>query len=307
MKIKTEQNNLIVGGNGQDAFYLTKFLIKKKQKVILLSNKSLTKRFDNSKYVLKKKLDIFNQEKVFKYLKKFKNLKVFFLASHNITAKEKEISEILKKNLMINVIGLSNFLEYARKFNKKIKFFYASSSHIFNSSLSKIQNEKTKPDFNSNYALTKYLGKEICNFYRKKNVFCSVGILYSHISKISKKKFLIKDILEQINNKKKYVKVLDINSKIDLLAAEDAVEAIYRIMNLNKPDDFIISSNSLVSVKEIFNKILLKKKKPNIKIVGIIKSKKNPYKLRGNNRKLRDRTFWRPKKSLDNLISDFVN
>ena len=78
-------------------------------------------------------------------------------------------------------------------------------------------------------------------------------------------------------------------------------------MNLNKPDDFIISSNSLVSVKEIFNKILLKKKKPNIKIVGVIKSKKNPYKLRGNNRKLRDRTFWRPKKSLDNLISDFVN
>ena len=65
------------------------------------------------------------------------------------------------------------------------------------------KNEKTLPKFKSNYSLVKYLGKEIAIFTEKLGVFCSVGILYSHVSKYSKKKFLIKDILYQIKTNKK--------------------------------------------------------------------------------------------------------
>ena len=58
-----------------------------------------------------------------------------------------------------------------------MKLFYASSSHIYNDTKTKSQNENTIPNFNSNYGLTKYLGKEICDFYRKKKCL----LLYWHI------------------------------------------------------------------------------------------------------------------------------
>ena len=59
-------------------------------------------------------------------------------------------------------------MEYISNHNKKMKLFYASSSHIYNDTKTKSQNENTTPNFNSNYGLTKYLGKEICDFYRQK-------------------------------------------------------------------------------------------------------------------------------------------
>ena len=186
MKNNNQVVNLIVGGNSQDAQYLTK-LLTKKEKVVLLINKKINQSKYDRKLVSFAKIDIFNQNIVFKFLKKFKLLKIFYLASSNLSVKEKENSKLLNKNLLTNVIGLVNFLEYARSKPKKIRLFYACSSHIYNDTFTNSQNEKTSPKFKSNYSLAKYLGKEICSFYRNLGVFCSVGILYSHVSKLSKK------------------------------------------------------------------------------------------------------------------------
>ena len=82
-----------------------------------------------------------------------------------------------------------------------MKLFYSCSSHIFNQSRISPQNEKTEANFNSNYGLIKYLGKEICDFYReRKEVFCTVGILYNHVSKLLKGEFLIKQLIAKIKN-----------------------------------------------------------------------------------------------------------
>ncbi len=308
MKNNNKAVNLIVGGNSQDAQFLTKLLIKKEEKVVLLVNKKISKSKYDSKLVSSVKIDIYNQNKVFKFLKKFKLLKIFYLASSNLSVKEKENSKLLNKNLLTNVIGLVNFLEFARSKPKKIKLFYACSSHIYNDTLTESQNEKTSPKFKSNYSLVKYLGKEICSFYRKIGVFCSVGILYSHVSKLSKKKFLIKDILSQIKNNKKKIKVLNCNSKIDLLSASDAINAIYKIMNLNNSDEFIISSNKLVRVKDIFNKIVQIKNKKFLKLQNIKSKKKliNSTTLKGENYKLRKLTGWKQNDNLEAIIKEFI-
>ena len=201
-----------------------------------------------------------------------------------------------------------NFLEFARSKPKKIKLFYACSSHIFNDTFTNFQNEKTLPKFKSNYSLVKYLGKEICYFYRKLGVFCSVGILYSHVSKYSKKKFLIKDILYQIKTNKKNKKVFNYDSKIDLLSAADAVNAMYKIMNLNYSDDFIISSNKLVTVKDIFNKIIQIKNKKFLKLQNLKNKKKfiTSTILNGRNDKLKKSTDWQQKDNLEAIIKEFI-
>ena len=137
------------------------------------------------------------------------------------------------------------------------KLFYSCSSHIFNQSRISPQNEKTEANFNSNYGLIKYLGKEICDFYReRKEVYCTVGILYNHVSKLLKGKFLIKQLIAKIKNShNKYIYVNNPKSCIDLMSSRDAVRAMYKVMQLKRPDNFIISTNKATSVKMISDEI----------------------------------------------------
>jgi GDP-D-mannose dehydratase len=302
------KNYLIVGGAGQDAYFLTELLLKKKSKIYLLINRNFPKIKKNNKRISIKKINIFSAKKVHNFLNKFKELTIFFLASYNISTIEKESLEILNKNLLINVSGLANFLEHISKHNKKMKLFYACSSHIYNDTKTKLQNENTKPIFNSNYGLAKYLGKETCDFYRtKKKIFCSTGILYSHVSKLSNKNFLINGLLSSIKKNKKKIEVRNSKALIDFISSKDAVKAMYKIMQLKKPDNFIISSNKLVSVLKIIKTLKSLLNLPNLEIENLTK-RLNDSKtiLKGNNSKILNYTNWKPEDNLKEILRSFL-
>ena len=108
--------HLIVGGGGQDAYYLTRLLIKK-ERTILVTRRNINNDLIKNKYVQSFKLNIFNKISVFKFLKKFKYIKIYFFASYSSSYDKVEHSKDLIKNLNLNIIGLTNFLEYARKTN----------------------------------------------------------------------------------------------------------------------------------------------------------------------------------------------
>ncbi len=298
------KNYLIVGAGGQDGQFLIKLLLKKKCKIHLVGNNL---RIKKSKNIFKYDFDISNRNLVNRLLSKFKNLKIFFLASHNIPTIYKESAELSYKNLSVNVLSLFNFLEYMANKNTKMKLFYACSSQIYNNTNTSFQDELTIPKFNSNYALSKFLGKTICDYYREnKKIFCSTGIMYSHISKFSKKQFLIKKILIQLQTNKKTLVVNNANAKVDLTSPEDVVRAMLSIMNLKKSGNFIISRNKLVTVKIIIRKLekILNLKKRNIK-----STKKNIIEdtiLRGVNKKIYSECNWRPIHNLDYILKSFV-
>jgi len=306
MKLKKNRKTLIVG-YGQDAKILKKQILNNNEKVYIITK---IKEKKNEKNVSFKILDIKNKKEVFKYLEKFKDLNIYFFATHNISSTEKENSELFIKNLETNVVSLTNFLEFITKNKKKnIRLFYACSSHIFEKSLTLKQNENTIPLFNSYYALTKYLGLEICHYYRNiKKIFCSVGILYTHASMHVSKNFLIKELSIKIKkSKNKVVYVNDVNSKIDLMSANDAVLAMRNIMHLKKPDTFIISSGKNISIKKIFNEIMIYynlKNKYKIKTQNKIKKKGLLF---GNNNKLKTRTSWSITNTLKDIIKEVLN
>ena len=172
------------------------------------------------------------------------------------------------------------------------------------------QNEKTTPLFSSHYALTKYLGLEICHYYRNiKNIFCSVGILYTHTSKHVNNNFLIKELSIKIKkNKNRKVYVKNVNSIIDLMSASDAVRAMRNIMDLKKSDTFIISSGRKTSIKIIFNEILnLFNIKDNFQILNKKKITKKQKILFGDNRKLKIKTNWSSKNNLKDIIKEVLS
>jgi len=307
MKLVKDRKTLIVG-YGQDGIVLKEQILKNNKKIYVITRTILKKKEKNVSF---KKLDIKNKKEVFKYLKKFNNLNIYFFATHNISSTGKENSEVFIKNLETNVIALVNFLEFITKNKKKkFRFFYASSSHIFEKSPILKQNENTTPSFVSYYALTKFLGLEICQYYREvKKIFCSVGILYTHASKHIKKNFLIKELSTKINkSKNRVVYVKNINSKIDIMTSDDAVLAMRKIINLKKPDTFIISSGKLLTIKKIFNEIVKYKKiKKKLKIKSLNTKKYNTTPLFGDNSKLRKTTSWSVSSNLKDTIKKVLN
>ena len=307
MKNKNSRRTLIVG-YGQDAKVLKDQISKYNKKIYIITNKKIK---NSQKNILFKILNIGDRNAVFSFLKKFKNLDIYFFATHNISSTQQENSKLFVKNLETNVTGLTNFLEFMSN-NKRnnFKLFYSCSSHIFENTKTKKQNEMTTPSFSSHYAFVKYLGLEICHYYRNvKKVFCSAGILYTHVSKYVNNSFLIKELSLKIKKtKNQTIYVNDPNSKIDLMLADDAVKAIRKIMQLNKPDTFIISSGKTFYIKKIFKEIV---NYNNIKKKFILRSKKKlKYKkkfLFGNNTKLRNSTSWSVKNNLKDIIKEVLN
>lgn len=199
--LSSSKRNILIVGYGQDGKILHNKLQKKKIKTYIIINK---KKKISKKNTFIKILNIKSKSQVFSFLKNKNNLDIYFLATHNISSTQRENDDLFLKNYNSNVLALINFLEFMDKNRKKnFKLFYASSSHIFEDSKIYPQNEKTTKLFRSNYALVKYLGLKVCEYYRfKKRIFCSAGILYTHVSKHISKNFLIKELANKIKKKK---------------------------------------------------------------------------------------------------------
>lgn len=271
---------LIIGANSQDGKYLSKLLLNKKYKVYALYNNN-KKKLD--KRLISVNINLNNSKNIHKFLIKFKNLKIFYFPSINISSIENEKDNVFLKNLNLNFFKLNNLLLAISKLkeNKNYKVFYSSSSHIYKSSNSVFQSEKSEFKTNSFYGFAKLQGLRLCEFYREKfDLFISVGVLFPHFSKYSKPNFLFGKILRQIKSKKKTIYLNNAYDEIDFLHAKTVVEIIYKIISYKYPETFIIASGKSYKIIKIVNTLAKILNKTDIKIKSKLK-KSNGKKLIG--------------------------
>ena len=157
----------------------------------------------------------------------------------------------------------------------------------------KIQNEKTELDPSSNYGLGKATAYLACKMYAQNyNLFLCGAIFYNHESPrrtdeyVSQK--IVKSVCEILYGKRKYLYLGDIKSKIDWGDAKDYMEYAYKIMQLKKPDFFVIATGQThyveYFVKKCFSYVGLNYKKY-IKIDKNLIRKSKTNVLTGDTRK----------------------
>jgi len=129
------------------------------------------------------------------------------------------------------------------------------SSNIFGATNTKKQNEKTLINPTSIYGIAKASLLYVCNYYRsihKLKIYNT--IFFNHESPRRSDEYVTKKIVKHaclIKLKKlKKIELGDINIKIDWGYAKDYVETAWKIVQLKKPDTFVISSGKLTSVKD---------------------------------------------------------
>lgn len=321
---------LITGISGQDGAYLSKFLLKKKYKIIGLDRRSSRddrwrlNYLDVEKSITYEYLDLLEISSIERIFDKYKIDEVYNLAAQSFVASSFDVPI---STCDVNGLGALRILEVIRNKNKKIKFYQASSSEMFGDVLEIPQNEHTAFNPQSPYAISKVFAHYITQNYRTSySIFACSGILFNHESPLRGEEFVTRKITlglaKIVSGEINCLYLGNINAKRDWGYAEDYVEAMWKMMQMKKADDYVIAMNKTYSVKDFINeavkhynlKIIWKGKGVNVRAINLQNNrtiiKINPkffrpaevnY-LRGNPSKAKKILKWKPKVNFKELV-----
>ena len=302
---------IITGINGQDGTYLSRLLLKKNYKIFgIINPKSKIKNKREDIKIIK--IDLNNFKKISQLIKKIKPNEFYHLAAQSFINYKFE-DEFFKLNPNIN--GTHYILSSINKYSPKTKFYFAASSEIFGDARNFPQNEKSEFNPRSAYGISKVAGFHLAKNYREAyNLFSCSGILYNHESPLRNKDFVSRKITSSIArikfNKQENLKLGNINSKRDWGYAEDYVEAMWMMLQQKKPQDFVIGTGKMHSVKDFlkiaFNYVGLDYKKY-IKFDKTLIRPKDKSILQADARKAARILKWKPKTNFKQLVHKMVD
>ena len=257
---------LITGVTGQDGSYLADFLLEKGYLVwgLVRRSSSFNRARIEHLYLNKKNSNNFNM--VYGDLSDSSNLagiindimpdEVYNLAAQSHVGISFKIPEYTADVTGTATIRL---LEAIRKSGKDIKFYQASSSELYGKIVEKKQNAKTPFYPCSPYACAKAYSFYITRNYREAyGMFSSNGILFNHESPRRGENFVTRKITLSIarilKGIQKYLILGNLNAKRDWGYAPDYVKGMWKILQNNKPDDFVLATGKTYSVREFVEK-----------------------------------------------------
>lgn len=252
---------IVTGGNGQDGSYLTKLLLNKGYDVYcivrpttrdhLINHQYLNiKENINLKYIDLSVTEYFNLQKI---IESIKPNEIYNLAGQ--TYVYDSFTNPLH-TVHTNSIPVLYFLEIIRNFDKKIKFYQASSSEMYGNNKNIPLNESSILMPASPYAVSKVFSHQMVINYRESyNIHCSNGILFNHESPIRGINFVTRKVTKAFARiklkKQKDLTLGNIFAERDWGHAEDYVKAIWKILQQKKPADFVIATGEKYSVKDM--------------------------------------------------------
>ena len=333
---------LIFGITGQDGSYLAEFLLKKKYLVHGVKRRSSsinTLRIDHiyeephskSRNFFLHYGDITDSTSVSKIIEKVRPDEIYNLAAQSHVAVSFEVPEYTANADALGALRILEAIKF-HKLEKKTKFYQAGTSEMYGKVQESPQNEKTNFYPLSPYGVAKLYAHWITKNYREAyNIFGSNGILFNHESPRRGETFVTKKIIRALvrikMGKQKKLFLGNLDSKRDWGHARDYVEAMWKILQQKKPDDYVIATGKQLSIRQFINLVT---KKLNLKIIwrgkglkekGIeVKTKKDIISidknyirpldvntLLGNASKARKKLSWKPRTNIDQLIEEMIS
>jgi len=325
---------LITGVTGQDGSYLAKLLLDKGYKVYGLYRRSSSAgfgRLDSLK--IKNKIsflegDVADLSSLERAVEESNPDEVYNLAAQSYVATSWKQPIYTAE---VTGLGVLRMLEAIRHINHKIKFYQAASSEMFGKVQEIPQKETTPFHPRSPYGVSKIFGYWITINYRESfNIFACNGILFNHESPLRGEEFVTKKITQGVARIKKglqdHIELGNLDSKRDWGFAGDYVEAMWLMLQQDKPDDYVIATGETHTVRE-FVELAFKEADMDIKWegkglnergldskTGKVLVKVNPEFFRpaevelliGDVTKANEKLGWKPKVSFKELIEMMV-
>jgi GDPmannose 4,6-dehydratase len=247
---------LITGITGQDGSYLAELLLSKGYRVIGVARRSSTVTYERIDHLLDDitvvQGDLHDQGSLLTLLEEYKPTEVYNLAAQSFVPTSWNQPALTGD---ITALGVTRILESIRYVNPKIRFYQASSSEMFGKVLEVPQHEATPFYPRSPYGVAKVYGHWITVNYRESfDMFAVSGILFNHESPRRGMEFVTRKIADGVARIKlglaKELRLGNLESQRDWGFAGDYVDAMWRMMQQDKPDNFVIGMGETHSVRE---------------------------------------------------------
>lgn len=258
---------IIVGITGQDGAYLSKLLLENGYKVVGVTRNILEPNFTNLNYLGIQSeiemIEIANSEsdRIESILSKYKPDEIYNLGAQSSVG-QSFIDPI--NTVSYNIMSVLHWLEGIKKLQLETRFYQASSSEMFGNVRSTDLPLTESLIFHpaSPYGVSKAAAHWLTVNYREANaVFSSCGILFNHESTLRGPNYVVKKIINAavkiklgINNQPIFVGNTAI--KRDWGYAPKYVEAMWKILQHEKADDFLICSGNVMSLTDLIGMVM---------------------------------------------------
>tara|TARA_B110000438_G_C15746020_1_gene620780 strand:+ start:342 stop:1325 length:984 start_codon:yes stop_codon:yes gene_type:complete len=311
---KIKKRAFVLGVTGQDGSFMAKYLLKKNYSVHGLIRKSATGNLNNILDIVDDKSfhihhgDLLDLVSITNAIIEIKPHEIYNFADQDHV---KWSFELPSYSFDVTGAAVINLLEIIKKHSNKSKYFQPLSSNMFGKSKNKKQNENEPLTPLSVYALGKVSAYHACTLYRDVfNLKVYAAIFYNHESEVRPQEYVTRKITKAVSRiyfgKQKKLTLGDIRAKIDWGYAKDYVEMAHKIIQLKKPDIFIIASGKQHSVedfvKKAFSYVGLNYKKY-LKIDKKLLRPSKTVSLVGDTNKAQKMLKYKVKTDLDKLIS----
>src|SRR5512133_917385 len=255
---------LISGITGQDGSYLTELLLEKGYIVHGIMRRSSsfnTFRIDhiysNPKFINKSFFlhygDLTDSSNLNRLVEKIQPTEIYNLGAQSHVQVSFEVPEYTAE---VDGIGTLRFLDAIRETKVSTRFYQASTSELFGLAQEVPQTEKTPFYPRSPYGAAKLYAYWVTVNYREAyNLFASNGILFNHESERRGKTFVTRKIsvaVAHIMHGSPEVLLLgNLDAKRDWGYAPEYVEGMWRILQADQPDDFVMATNETHSIREV--------------------------------------------------------
>jgi GDPmannose 4,6-dehydratase len=248
---------LISGITGQDGSYLAELLLSKGYQVHGMVRRSSEEKFERIAH-LKDKIqlhqgDLLDQFSLADLIKKIDPGEIYNLAAQSFVPTSWSQPVLTGE---FTALGVTKMLEAVRHTNPKIRFYQASSSEMFGRVLETPQKETTPFYPRSPYGVAKAYGHFITVNYRESfKLFAVSGILFNHESPRRGLEFITRKVTHGAASIKlgltQRLGVGNLDAKRDWGFAGDYVDAMWRMLQQDQPDDYVIATHETHTVREL--------------------------------------------------------